>query len=1004
MACHRFVAFPDCSVGDCFVLSSDIQPMLRGGLRHGLDSADSLFEARGGALSTNNRVCKRPAASVHDEGQEPRVRWQRITVYPGGAALPKFFAVKHGVCEKEVELLLYQHFAIHPACLTVSVRDHVYRCTRTHPLPCHPACSHWCERVRTLLGRKERVFLGMRATRARGLSRATSGNEDFVRELNRWLASWLPLSFSWNALGLLRHAAVQPHIDRFNTGISMAITLSPNRAHLGHYSALEHGPVMNLMTRSPVFFDPCNWHEVHADATVLTLVAYTTSRLPDEHNLNELRQLQFRPLLPHYIPHAQPESDSSSSEETESSSVSSSEVTHSSSAATPSSNGATTESPSGSSDHQLQLVPMAPSDSEDLVPLQRLATRGATHPAIISPTLPFTGPSLPYRDTHAVFDAAGQPLRQLHAAQLCPEASGIALVNWSSWQSVKEYTSKEVLLIFLPGHRTFELDAPPAAQITRTDIVIEDSVAQKRFPRMVTMVSLGAKPAVLSSDTTKPPPQSAAAPVELAFEIDSRAWEGTSHRQSLKVLVDDVLQKNGAHNRIYAAKTYEADRALVYSARMRTNLDEAKKLLEASGRNGIFIKPVQYCASLLPEFALVWLPSDRMESKPALYLRNLQQELGSTGGLCRSDRCFGIRVETRVAGKARAEMAVQKAHQFDWNEDIIPKIKCIVRGLPASYADVEVAEILHTALSWRQVPLRRLKTSSAGVAVWLVGALALPTSTHVRIGTHLVTIESAPEDTKAKTKPSKNWGAARSGRRVEHGAGALQSSSRSSKDSWSDPAWDPWKPARDGAQSSGWWKKQNAENHPPSAPWGNYVGAAAALTTSADTAKVDALEQRVARMENLQTTSASKMAQVETRLTGVEGDLQSLGNKMQSNFDRLFAAFESRNIADADQPRKLQRTDDLRGGTLGHVQPHSANRLQKGATTTASSSTPSTTPASGSTSDASASHSSSTSTSTTGSLSCRSTISASTLNCCTSASFPASTSRLTLRGAPLRGP
>eukprot|EP00971_Amphidinium_carterae_P097818 1935453-Amphidinium_carterae.1 len=54
MTGHRFVAFPDCSVGDCFVLSSDIKPTLRGGLRHGPHPVDSLLEARGGALSTNS--------------------------------------------------------------------------------------------------------------------------------------------------------------------------------------------------------------------------------------------------------------------------------------------------------------------------------------------------------------------------------------------------------------------------------------------------------------------------------------------------------------------------------------------------------------------------------------------------------------------------------------------------------------------------------------------------------------------------------------------------------------------------------------------------------------------------------------------------------------------------------------------------------------------------------------------------------------------------------------
>eukprot|EP00971_Amphidinium_carterae_P208151 4130235-Amphidinium_carterae.1 len=61
-----------------------------------------------------------------------------------------------------------------------------------------------------------------------------------------------------------------------------------------------------------------------------------------------------------------------------------------------------------------------------------------------------------------------------------------------------------------------------------------------------------------------------------------------------------------------------------------------------------------------------------MDPKSLLFLQNTQRQHSSSGGLCRSQKVFGLRVEARLAGTIRATLNVQPAHQFAWNDSLIP--------------------------------------------------------------------------------------------------------------------------------------------------------------------------------------------------------------------------------------------------------------------------------------------------------------------------------------------
>eukprot|EP00971_Amphidinium_carterae_P284917 5656236-Amphidinium_carterae.2 len=771
------VAVPDVRVQDCFVLYTSLARALRGGLsnRDKLSTPSQASHAssilRAGAPKAGAQLRKRPAAyTVEDLHLEDnivfgdRVKKRRVVVYIGGFDLPLHLAVSAGFTKREAHLCIAQHLALHPSWLVAhaSSRNWNFVCVRFAPTLA--VCSHWCDRILRVLGTRQRMFLGMRATRARGLSKATVTHEDFARDVNAWLACWLPVGFVWNAVGLLQHADVPAHVDRFNTTCSIAITLSAGRVFLGHYSDLDGCLVRNLITHRPAMFDPTNWHSVEASSWSVTLVAYSTTRLPSAESVTRLNALGFRPQVQAAVPLAQPEPPATPL-------LCSTESSTSSPSSSSGSDDDTPEAVNGRPRGANMPGPATPKeeDSDELSLLHLVSNRNQSvveGRLTISPTLPFYEEDVVLRGgnptvltlhwttcnlsecsslgwaecLHAGSDSgilrggapksnraprvtwegdsadsmlviqtemqdhAGQKLPQLHISQLCKEARGAALVNWSSWVSVSTLTSTSTLVVYLPGHRPFEVEPPPAGRMERTDIVIMDRAAGKRFPRHMTAVQLGnapPKPAEAPSDVRIPAP---AAPIEMVLEVDSRASEGANPRVLARSFIDEALQKTGAHNKLFGYRDIVDTPCLLLVVKIRVTKAEAEQLLAASGRGGVFTKVAAHCADQVTRMALIWLDQAGMDAKPVVFLRNTQQQLASLGGLCRCQKTLGLRAEARLAGRARALLGVQRSHQFDWNEAIIPTMQYVVRGLPAMLSDVETATALHDGFKWNCVP------------------------------------------------------------------------------------------------------------------------------------------------------------------------------------------------------------------------------------------------------------------------------------------------------------
>eukprot|EP00971_Amphidinium_carterae_P242016 4805074-Amphidinium_carterae.1 len=508
----------------------------------------------------------------------------------------------------------------------------------------------------------------------------------------------------------------------------------------------------------------------------------------------------------------------------------------------------------------------------------------------------------------------GAEVKQIHISNAADNAAGAFLATWASWSTIASYTSTSALAAILPGRRSFEVDEPAAAKVKQCDLVIHDPTLDKRFPRAITLVQLGSLPvsvAHVKSDTMVPEPGT---PLELILEVDARAANEAEPKNLVKTFVADALLAQGTPNRLYPARLLDDDPNLLLCVKMRVNATEASSMLSKSGDNGVFTRLAAHSQDDANVCVIVWLSDEGMNKPhPLQSLRALRTQHPTIAGLCRSRQHFGVRVPPTIAGAIRIALDVQKARQMSWNSHIVPAHKFVVRGLPATMTDVEATTLIYNGFNWPQFPIKRVKATALGSAVWLVGALEPPKELHLQLGVFLVTVENATpaEQLSKKAKATR--------------ANRGRADAKLTRSPWTAPStstWQSWTGASSRATDpESWWGPSRSQR--PSAdsadPWSGYAGRQEVTAKIPDDGKVTALEQRINRIEKASSDHSNQIATVTNRLGKVETEVSSLGSKMQDNFDRLFAAFESRASDEPGQHRKAPRLAEERGGSVSVV-------------------------------------------------------------------------------------
>eukprot|EP00971_Amphidinium_carterae_P315242 6265471-Amphidinium_carterae.6 len=453
----------------------------------------------------------------------PRIRKRRITVQWRCFCLPEIFFVSVLAPKVDVTRYICLHYASHPSWLSCTIESWIWRVSPRFPLASFGSWEFLVTVVNNVLGTRRALYLGHRATRKYGILVATFQSVEFVRNINAWLRAWLPRSFRWNALGLIRHANVAPHRDPYNSPESVAITLTPGRTYLEHYSPLLLHAVRTCMTRRPVWFNPNAIHAAVTRNIALTLVAYLTLRVPLAEHAAMLLDYGFSHITPDPVPPAQVHQSDYTSSEAGSSCIDETE-------------------PSAQAEHDRttvdQIQPQSQEDRQISEPGQPQQQRFAL---AISPTLTF------HESQHM---RGGGP----KARQTGPR------VTW-------EGTSSADML---------QIQSPLSARMLKA---ASSSIGRlgptSRQPRHVTAVQLGQTVAKLEqtdADAQAPVP---AAPIELVLEVDARGHTGGDCRALVKSFLSDAFLSNGAHYRMYSMRSQHEDPHILFSAKIRLNAEQA---------------------------------------------------------------------------------------------------------------------------------------------------------------------------------------------------------------------------------------------------------------------------------------------------------------------------------------------------------------------------------------------------------------------------------------------
>eukprot|EP00971_Amphidinium_carterae_P178321 3537635-Amphidinium_carterae.1 len=277
----------------------------------------SAIDSRGGAP----RV--RPA-DVEGQMLEPRKRMRRIVLsLDSHFHIPEVLFVERQLGVAEISAFLPEHFASHESWITARIVDWTWSVVVNAPVLSAGVWDHWLELVDQVLGRKSQLYLGYRATRRYGILVRSFEMRVFLAQINAWISSWVPHSFMWNAIGMIRHKDIQEHVDRHNARTSIAVALSTCSVWLRVRSSLSRTMVKVSMRRRPVLFDPTMTHAATSVREATTLVVYSSSRIPRPEHLPVLEQMGFRYHVPEDVPLAQPDLSSDCSPDTDQDTVSS---------------------------------------------------------------------------------------------------------------------------------------------------------------------------------------------------------------------------------------------------------------------------------------------------------------------------------------------------------------------------------------------------------------------------------------------------------------------------------------------------------------------------------------------------------------------------------------------------------------------------------------------------------------------------------------------------------
>eukprot|EP00971_Amphidinium_carterae_P165920 3288733-Amphidinium_carterae.4 len=254
------------------------------------------------------------------------------------------------------------------------------------------------------------------------------------------------------------------------------------------------------------------------------------------------------------------------------------------------------------------------------------------------------------------------------------------------------------------------------------------------------------------------------------IELDLR-WAAPHSREAAQddwklhcaSLLSSALQQTVGADRLYFLRRPMMGSMLsVYSARVRMGRDLAEKALGTSGRQSLFIRPMDVGG--FPEagaFSLVWatMPETPLEQLLASVLAITTQIPGHRG-LCRSASGLGVRAPWALVSEARALLRGGDTSLTEANRALKDVLAFTVHGVPVGVQRDELAQAL-AELPWPVIVHSRVGRQEYRADVWHASASVEPPCSRFVWQSHLVIIRRTTAEElrgKRKEKPQKGRG------------------------------------------------------------------------------------------------------------------------------------------------------------------------------------------------------------------------------------------------------
>ena len=194
--------------------------------------------------------------------------------------------------------------------------------------------------------------------------------------------------------------------------------------------------------------------------------------------------------------------------------------------------------------------------------------------------------------------ADGTPLKQITGDEVCPEATGVAMMLLSSWPELKALENAEPLLILFPGHTAAvlkKLGASPG-RIQELVLLYEEPSDKSLVKRNTTALALSNHKFAYGQNL-QAVAWSPDAAIEYVIELDTK-WSSpliaSSANQDFKALAAELVGKMAREtvlqDQIYGIRHLRSG-GEGWQARIRLNAEVDEKALCGSGLEGMFLRP-----------------------------------------------------------------------------------------------------------------------------------------------------------------------------------------------------------------------------------------------------------------------------------------------------------------------------------------------------------------------------------------------------------------------------